>query len=575
MSKSILGLVILITIFLSSCTTPQGYLRQADEVAYGIIADKQLESGESTSLELYRLPAAGAAGSAQEQLRQQLLLDQQLPTLSVASNSETPADSPKEYSLSLIDALQVAAHNSRDYQQNKETLFRQALELDLQRDMFTSSFTGLLSSMWSTSKDGGTRTGGLTHNAQGGWQRTFTTGVAFATSIGFDLVQLLTANRVSARGIVADASISVPLLRGAGQQIVTEDLQQAERNVLYAMWDFERYRRTFAVQVASQYLLVLEQMNRVTTAYDNYQRLMESRQRAERLADAGRLPQIQVGQALQDELRARSSWVSAQQSSADSLDSFKLVLGLSPDAVVRLDRQILNQNVVPKIEPEQQQVNAVPTQLLPIALANRRDLRIAQGRVQDSERALFIAEDNLRADVTLLGSGSAGSARTLASATSDDGHLDLDHGQYAALLKIDLPFERTAERNAWRNSWFDWNQSKRDLAELEDLTKYQVLSAWRDWREALELIKIQTQALEVAQRRVASTNLFLQAGRIQMRDLLEAQDALVSARNALVAAQVQYRISAMELQRDLGTLDIDPAGKWLKDVIKYASLAQK
>ncbi len=575
MSKNIIRLVIIIALFLGGCTTPQGYLRQADEAAYSIIADKQLDSGENTPLALYNIPAVGTEGLAEQQLRHQLMLDQQLPTLNAAPSSQVTACAQQKYPLSLIDALQVAAHNSRDYQLNKEKLFRQALKLDLQRDMFTSSFNGLLSSMWSTSKDGGTRTSGLSHNGEGGWQHNFTSGVAFATNIGFDLVQLLSANRVSARGIVADASISVPLLRGSGQQIVTEGLQQAERNVLYAMWDFERYRRTFAVQVASDYLLVLEQMNRVTTAYDNYQRLMESRQRAERLADAGRLPQIQVGQALQDELRARSSWVSAQQSSADSLDSFKLQLGLPPDAAIELEREILTQQVVPDLATDQQQVSEVPSQLLPMALSSRRDLRIAQGRVQDSERALVIAVDNLRAEVTLSGWGDAGSARTMGSATSDDAHLDLDHGYYGALLKIDLPFERTAERNALRTSWLDWNQRQRDLAELEDITKYQVLSAWRGWREALELIKIQTQALEVAQRRVASTNLFLQAGRIQIRDLLESQDALVLARNALVAAQVQYRIRAMELQRDLGKLTIDPAGDWLEDVIEYASLAQK
>lgn len=575
MAKIILRFLVMLALLSGGCTTPQGYLRQADDAAYSIIADKQLDSGENTPLALYQLPVVNHTGTAEQQLRQRLMIDQQLPSLGVTPGTHESDDSQKEFQLSLIDALQVAAYNSRDYQQNKEKLFRQALELDLQRDLFTSSFNGLLSSMWSTSKDGGTRTSGLSHNAQGSWQHTFTSGVAFATSIGFDLVQLLTANRVSARGILADASISVPLLRGAGQQIVTEALQQAERNVLYAMWDFERYRRTFAVEVASGYLLVLERMNRVTTAYDNYQRLMESRQRAERLADAGRLPQIQVGQALQDELRARSSWVSAQQSSADSLDSFKLLLGLPPDATIELDRQILSLNVVPPENNSQPQVGAVPPQLLPTALASRRDVRIAQGHVQDSERALVIAEDNLRADVTLLGSGYAGSARTLASVASDDAHLNLDHGQYSALLRIDLPIERTAERNAWRNSWLDWNQRQRDLSELEDVVKYQVLSAWRGWREALELIKIQTQAFEVAQRRVASTNLFLQAGRIQMRDLLEAQDALVLAHDALVAAQVQYRISAMELQRDLGTLNIDPAGEWLEDVIEYASLAQK
>ena len=38
---------------------------------------------------------------------------------------------------------------------------------------------------------------------------------------------------------------------------------------------------------------------------ENYRRLIASARRARRLADAGRLPEFQLDQALQDELRAR------------------------------------------------------------------------------------------------------------------------------------------------------------------------------------------------------------------------------------------------------------------------------
>jgi hypothetical protein len=37
--------------------------------------------------------------------------------------------------------------------------------------------------------------------------------------------------------------VSIPLLRRAGWQIVTEPLTQAERDVIYEIWDFERYKR--------------------------------------------------------------------------------------------------------------------------------------------------------------------------------------------------------------------------------------------------------------------------------------------------------------------------------------------
>ena len=73
---------------------------------------------------------------------------------------------------------------------------------------------------------------------------------------------------------------------------------------------------------------------------------------------------------------------------------------------------------------------------------------------------------------------------------------------------------------------------------------------------------IQAKSVTVARRRVESTTLFLQAGRAEIRDVLEAQEALVSAQNALTASLVDYRVAELELQRDLGVLEVDDQGLW-------------
>ncbi len=48
--------------------------------------------------------------------------------------------------LSLMDALMVAAANSRQYQTRKEDIFRVALGLDLERDVFRNTYFGDLES---------------------------------------------------------------------------------------------------------------------------------------------------------------------------------------------------------------------------------------------------------------------------------------------------------------------------------------------------------------------------------------------------------------------------------------------
>ena len=135
-----------------------------------------------------------------------------------------------------------------------------------------------------------------------------------------------------------------------------------------------------------------------------------------------------------------------------------------------------------------------------------------------------------------------------------------DRGNYAALLNLDLPIERTRERNEYRNSLIDLDRATRNVQSLEDQIKLSIRSELRTLLESRESLK--TQAVVVAEKRVRSTKLFLEAGRIEIRDLLDAQDSLLSAQNSLTQAVVNYRIAELELQRDLGLLNVNEKGLW-------------
>jgi outer membrane protein TolC len=133
---------------------------------------------------------------------------------------------------------------------------------------------------------------------------------------------------------------------------------------------------------------------------------------------------------------------------------------------------------------------------------------------------------------------------------------------YVAGALLDLPLERTAERNAYREALIQVNQAIRAVQELEDAVKLQVRNDLRDLIQTRESFRIQAQAVALAQRRVKSTQLFQEAGRAQMRDVLEAQQALLDAQNALSAALVNYRVAELGLQRDMGLLQVDQKGIW-------------
>ena len=150
------------------------------------------------------------------------------------------------------------------------------------------------------------------------------------------------------------------------------------------------------------------------------------------------------------------------------------------------------------------------------------------------------------------------------SADQPGAGLHFDRGVYTGGGLLDLPLERTAERNAYRNSLIAMAQSVRAVQSLEDTVKFQVRDDLRNLLVSRESYRIQARAVELAQRRVRSTQLFLEAGRpgTQMRDLLDAQQSLLDSQNALSAALANYRVAELSLQRDMGLLLVDEKGSW-------------
>jgi outer membrane protein TolC len=327
-------------------------------------------------------------------------------------------------------------------------------------------------------------------------------------------------------------------------------------------------------------------MDQVTNAQEKYRSAIASARWSRRRADAGRLSEVQVDQAVQSELRARNSWISVQQQLKSRLDSFKSSIGLPPDAHIELDPNDLRQlrvRAAKLVEEITQALRAgtletappadAPVELVPasyedagplemnepvavkLALENRLDLHVALGGVYDAQRQVVVKADALRAGLTLGGSANF-------SDNDDDGSLHFEGGRYAALLSLDLPIERTKERNDYRNSLIDLERATRTVQTLEDQIKLSIRNELRTLLESRESLKIQAQAVVVAEKRVRSSNLFLEAGRIQIRDLLDAQDSLLSAQNSLTQAVVNYRIAELELQRDIDVLKVNEQGLW-------------
>ncbi|MFH1549094.1 MAG: TolC family protein [Planctomycetota bacterium] len=451
--------------------------------------------------------------------------------------------------ISLEKALEIGTYNSRDYQSEKEDIYVTALSLTEKRHEFSTQFSGIISSFWNK------RVGDETYTTESGFSisKLLKTGATIGLNLSTEFLRHLTGDPARTAASVLAVEIIQPLWRGAGRRIATENLEQAERDVVYAIRSFARYKKTFTVSIASSYYRVLQQRDVVRNELSNYNNLIVARDRAEMMAKAGRLPEFQVDQARQDELRAKDRWISALQSYYELLDNFKIDLGLPTDANVDLDDADLQKLVESGItHPEMSAGDAVA-----LALENRLDLKNSEDSVADTERKVIVAKNSLGANVSLVFEAGVPTMPQERFA-----EFRFDQASWNAGLDIDLPFDRLSERNDYRTALISLARVQRNYGLDVDNVKLGVRQAWRTLQQARESYEIQKISLTLAKRRVDSTTLLLQAGRADTRDLLESQDALLEAQNALVRALTDHTLARLRFYRDIGTFNVDGKGLW-------------
>jgi len=460
--------------------------------------------------------------------------------------------------LSLADALRLAAKNDRKYQDHKQAIYEAALAFDTRQHEFETSFNGFLLG----AVRGDPEAEQLTGQVGAGASRRFSNGATLTANLALNVAQLISGDYRSG-GLSGDVSATIPLMRGSGREVVLEPMVQAERNLLYAVRAFEYYRQTYAVQVANGYFGVLETAQRIRNAEENERNLAENRTRAIRLNEAGRMRSTELDQASQNYLKATENAVLARQNYAAALDQFSVALGLPPGCPVELDPGELARLEQMMLDVDGQGAAAGAIRYPDVAdavrtaLARRIDLSTSADRVADAERALVVAADALRPDLSLK----AGASADRTAATGGKAGFSGDE-RWNAEVRGDLPWERRRERNAYRKALLDLEKSRRALVADEDAVRSAVRGDLRTLDSVRASYQIQKRAVRVAERRVDSNRLFQQAGRSQMRDVLEAQDALLAARNSFLSAVVRWRLTELGLRRDMGVLAIGPDGLW-------------
>lgn len=509
--------------------SPEEAVESADTEVYALVAERR---GQIFSDEL-----AFSIEAESENLRSRLL-----------SGESQAFDVVR--ALDLEACLEIASAHNRSYQSQRESLYLAALDLTLERWRFGwqptvgagADASGTLESdSGSVGVDGGASLSKLFGNG-GRLILNFGTGLfrAIANGDGWDAVSNL--------GI----SWTQPLLRGSAREVVLEPLTQAERNLVYAVRNFERFRRTFALDVASRYYNLALARQNVLNERTNVEVLDLLARRNAAFAEAGKLSDLESAEAAQDLISSQNRLLSLEANYQAQLDNFKFFLGLPVEVEIGIAEGGLDSVEVERANLDLARANQ--DMLTELALAMRLDYLNEVERLADRERSARIAADDLKMGLDLSAGVSGNSEEGRPLAYRRDG------STWNIGLDLDLPVDQLPERNSYRRALISLQAGRRGLIEQQDSIRADIRDSLREVELARLTYDLQERTVELNERRAKNANMNLEAGRLDTESFLRAQRDLTAARNAFDGASVDYTLARLQLFQDLELLTIDEEG---------------
>jgi len=527
------GLGIVVIFCIAGGCSSEHYKAEADKEVYQIIDSKwQGSFGSKVNYKVSDVPAS-------------------------ANDVQIKNAVPSSNAISLAEAVAMATAHNRAYQTQKEALYLSALSLTDERHKYARQWFGTIDGSY-VSRAGEEETsvsGTGENNTLVGFDQLHLIGdgVLVSTGLAVDWIRFLSGDpRTSLRSVLS-ATVTAPILGSGAGKVAREQLTQAERQVLYDIRSFNRYRKTFVVNIVTAYYNVLQQRDVVTNAENNYKRTVESKERLEMESEAGRKSRIDVDEAEQNVLAAESRVVAAQERYEQSLDVFKISLSLPTDANVALDQnelKILEEMGISEIE-------FTLEESIETALLQRLDLYNSADSIDDALRNVHLAAEGLGPQLNLTGGANAASREE-----SNFSSFQFNRGTYSLGFDADLPLDRKTQRNDYREALIRLERQQRQYEEDMDSIKLAVRGAYRRLKETADRYKIEKNSLKLADERVEMNKVLLDAGRVTTRILLLSQDSLLAAQNNVTMALIDNLDAKLSFYRDVGIMQVRPDGMW-------------
>jgi len=521
--------------------------------------------------EAFRRPRpsiAGGAGSSSEPAAQATPPDGALalevpeppaedradPSTRLSESIFSDEERPQVAVFGLREVLAYSVRQGREVQDAKEALYLAALDLTLERHLWTPLFVTSVQTEFADY--------GQVRDFDRAMAAVSDTAVTQRLPFGGDVTARIINSLMRDLGVhttsgetgnfILDANI--PLFRGAGK-VAYESRYEAERELIYAIRIYERFRRSFLVEVAAEYFNLQGLKMAIANTYIAYQSRRKDWEKADFVNRMGQSKDVFDALRAQSSLRdAEADLVSAKERYASALDRFKISIGMPVLALLDVLDQDADKDAeaLDDLLPDLDVATAVDA-----AVRFRLDLLNAADQVDDARRGVVVAKNRILPFLDATGSMTMDTDSERLNSAS----YNTERTTWRAGVEMRLD-DRKAERNAYRASLIAMRKAERDYERNVDTVRADVRRAIRQIKQQGNLWAIQALNVSENELRLEAARAQYDLGKMTNRDVVDAENDLLAARNRLALAVAEYRNAILEFRRDTETLRVTDQGQW-------------
>ena len=349
-----------------------------------------------------------------------------------------------------------------------------------------------------------------------------------------------------------------PLLRNGWLFANRAPLVIARRNLQQSRASFAAEVNNTILQAVGQYWAVVEARGSLDVARSSMDAAEATYKRDKRALELGALPPLDIYRSESQVASRRVQVIQSEYALKQAEDSLRMTIGADQDPYF----QALDIELTEKPEPEGEMRTIDAATALQRALTKRPEFDATRAALANDETRIRLAHNHLLPELDLtglyasngLGGTQFSSAGQKLTSSSINQVFGFGYPTYEAQLSLTLPLRNRAAQAEMGNALVSRRSDLYNERQLREQVTLDVRNAIHQLEQAKLSIVAGKEALDLANKTMASEQRKYELGSGTIFLVLEAQTEVAAAQQTLLQAEVGYQVAAAGVDHATGEL---------------------